>query len=97
MKLGAHVSIRGGVENAPLYGKAATCDVIQIFSKNQLQWKFSPITDESVSLFKERAKELNITPVSIHASYLLNLASPNEAIRKNQLKILEWSLKELIC
>ena len=52
MKLGAHVSIRGGVENAPLYGKAATCDVIQIFSKNQLQWKFSPLTDESVSLFK---------------------------------------------
>ena len=93
MKLGAHVSIRGGVENAPLYGKAATCDVIQIFSKNQLQWKFSPLTDESVSLFKKRAKELNIEPVSIHASYLLNLASTNEAIRKKSIENLRVELE----
>ena len=32
--LGAHVSIAGGVFNAPFNGKEATCDVVQMFTKS---------------------------------------------------------------
>src|SRR5438067_10553005 len=46
MLLGAHVSIAGGVEMAPPRAKELGCDVMQIFSKNQRQWKSSPLKRE---------------------------------------------------
>jgi len=93
MKLGAHVSIKGGVDKSPIYGKSATCEVIQIFSKNQLQWKFPEIEDETVELFKENCKINGILPISIHASYLLNLASPKKDILEKSIENLSKELE----
>ena len=58
MILGAHVSIAGGVQNAPLNGQKIGCDAIQIFAKNQTQWKAKPFTEDNVSGFKENLKEI---------------------------------------
>jgi len=85
MKLGAHVSIKGGIENAPLYGKEATCEVIQIFSKNQMQWKIPPLAESTVKSFKENSERYKVDAVSIHASYLLNSASPNKTVRAKSI------------
>ncbi|MEF3244384.1 MAG: deoxyribonuclease IV [Caldisericaceae bacterium] len=94
MRLGAHVSIKGGIENSPYYGKLATCEVIQIFSKNQLQWNSKDI-DLSTSLnFKNKCKEYNIEPLSIHASYLINLASPNKDLQEQSITDLAKELEK---
>ena len=76
--LGAHVSVSGGVNNAPERGRKLGCDCIQIFSKNQNQWKSKPLTDEAREGFKEGVKEHEIRSVLIHDSYLINLCSPDE-------------------
>ncbi|MCG8606138.1 deoxyribonuclease IV [bacterium] len=73
MRFGAHVSISGGVFNAPQNGKNATCDVVQIFTKNQVQWRVPDLTDEEISRFKSEQERTGVEVVCVHASYLINL------------------------
>lgn len=80
MILGAHVSIAGGISNAPTNGKKATCKSIQIFSKNQMQWRMKPLEESEIKEFKKRVKKYSILQTVIHASYLVNLASYEEDI-----------------
>jgi len=80
MLLGAHVGISGGVERAPPAAKALGCDVMQIFSKNQMQWKASALKPESVEGFKAGVKEAGLGPTLVHGSYLLNCASVEDEL-----------------
>lgn len=75
MRFGAHVSIAGGIFNAPQNGKDATCDVAQIFTKNQMQWRVPDLSDEDIQKFKAEEARTGIKVVSVHASYLINLGS----------------------
>ncbi len=75
MILGAHVSIAGGVQNAPVNGRKIGCDAIQMFSKNQTRWKAKPFTDENVTDFKQNLAETGIEIAVIHDSYLINLCT----------------------
>jgi len=80
MLLGAHMSIAGGVFNAPLRGKSVGCDTIQIFVKNANQWVGKLISDEEAEKLQETKKETGIDPIFSHNSYLINLASPDDAL-----------------
>ncbi|MFH1862254.1 MAG: deoxyribonuclease IV [bacterium] len=75
MILGAHVSIAGGVQNAPLNGKKIGCDAIQMFAKNQTQWQAKPFTPENIEGFKRNLAESGIQIAVIHDSYLINLCA----------------------
>ena len=79
MLLGAHVSIAGGVELAPSRAKDLGCDVMQIFSKNQRQWRSSPLKQESIDGYKKGVEAASLGPTLVHCSYLLNCASPDDA------------------
>jgi deoxyribonuclease-4 len=83
--LGAHMSIAGGVGNALLLGKKVECDAIQIFTKSSRQWASKPYTKEEVELFRINRKETGISTVVAHDSYLLNLGSPDDALRKKSI------------
>jgi deoxyribonuclease-4 len=84
MRLGAHESIAGGLVNAFDRGHTATCEAIQIFTKSNRQWKAKPLSEEEVAAWRERqaAEEEagGIFPVVAHASYLINIASPEEEV-----------------
>ena len=76
--IGAHVSAAGGVENAPARGTAINADAIQIFTANQNQWfPKEPGEENSKEYRKAMKKELPQMTIS-HASYLLNMGSPEE-------------------
>ena len=76
--IGAHVSAAGGVENAPARGTAINADAIQIFTANQNQWfPKEPGEENSKEYRKAMKKELPKMTIS-HASYLLNMGSPEE-------------------
>jgi deoxyribonuclease IV len=79
--LGAHMSIAGGVGNALLDGKKVDCDAIQIFTKSSRQWASKPYSKEEIEQFVINRKETGITKVVAHDSYLLNLGSPDTALR----------------
>ena len=83
--LGAHMSIAGGVDKALLLGKTVDCDAIQIFTKSSRQWAAKPYTKEEIELFALNRKATAITTVIAHDSYLLNLGSPDDALRKRSL------------
>lgn len=83
--LGAHMSIAGGVGNAFLEGKKVACDAIQIFTKSSRQWASKPYTKEEIELFHINRKETGIGAVVAHDSYLLNMGSPDAALRTRSI------------
>jgi deoxyribonuclease-4 len=83
--LGAHMSIAGGVDKALLQGKKVDCQAIQIFTRSSRQWAAKPYSKEEIELFGINRKETGIATVIAHGSYLLNLGSPDEALRKKSL------------
>ncbi|MGH7825334.1 MAG: deoxyribonuclease IV [Candidatus Binatia bacterium] len=84
--LGAHMSIAGGVDKALLLGSQVDCDVIQIFTKSSRQWAASPYTREEIENFSRNQQETGIATVIAHDSYLLNLGSPEDGLRKKSIK-----------
>jgi deoxyribonuclease-4 len=77
--LGAHMSIAGGLHRALLLGRAAGCSVVQLFLKNQLQWRARPYVPEEISEFKAAWRATGMRVVFAHATYLINLAAPDPA------------------
>jgi len=82
MPLGAHMSIAGGLFNAPGLGRKATCDAIQVFTKSSNQWKAKMLTDEDVQKFFDAQKETGVKVACAHDSYLINLASPDDTLHQ---------------
>ena len=82
MLLGAHISISGGIDQAPERARKLTCDCMQIFSKNQMQWKVRPLDLGEAERFRAASKEFGIEETVIHDSYLINLGSPDKALLK---------------
>lgn len=78
--IGAHVSAAGGVENAPLRAHEIGATGFALFTKNQRQWRAKPLTEESISKFKQHCKDLGFPMESIipHDSYLINLGHPEK-------------------
>jgi deoxyribonuclease-4 len=74
--LGAHFSIAGGLHKALLTAKQYGCTALQLFTKNSNTWKERIVTDEEIDLFRQARKEVGITAIASHTSYLINPASP---------------------
>ena len=85
--VGAHVSIAGGVENAPLNAEKIGASAFAMFTKNQRQWKAKPLTGESIEKFKHNMKKVGITPDHClpHDGYLINLGHPEDEKRRKSL------------
>ena len=81
--VGAHVSISGGVENAPLNAAAIGAKAFAMFTKNQRQWKSPPLTEPSIAAFRKNCAEKGFTADQIlpHDGYLINLGNPDPAKR----------------
>ena len=58
---------------------------MQIFTKNNNQWRAAPLKEKAVERYHRRRAETGITPVIAHSSYLLNLASPDDALWQKSL------------
>ena len=81
MQIGAHVSTAGGISKAVARGVAIGCEALQIFGSSPQGWAFKPLPREEIETFRrEMMEETNMGPVFLHAIYLVNLGSPDEAI-----------------
>ena len=82
--LGAHMSISGGLCNAPERGVKAGCGVIQIFTQNSNQWRGKMPTDAEAALFREKWAGSGLHEIVCHDIYLINLgAAPGEVRDKS--------------
>jgi deoxyribonuclease-4 len=76
---GAHMSIAGGVHRALEAALALRCDTVQLFVKNQRQWLAAPLQPDDLTRWFELLPGLSGPPVA-HATYLINLASPDRRL-----------------
>ena len=74
--IGCHISTSGGVVNAPLRAQAFGCDIMQIFTANQMQWRGTPISPENRDQYINNLRKSGLQSVVSHDSYLINLSSP---------------------
>ncbi len=79
--LGAHVSTQGGVAEAPARGRAIGANAIQVFTKTPNQWRERPLERAAPRAFRAALDAHGIRAVVSHDSYLINLASPDPALR----------------
>lgn len=78
LHLGAHMSIAGGFDKAVERAQAVDSDALQIFTKNQNQWRAKPIAEDDVVRFRTALESSGIRQVVAHDSYLINLATPKD-------------------
>ncbi len=90
--VGAHVSIGGGVENAPQNAEGFKAKSFAMFTRNQRQWLSKPLTAKNISLFKEscRSRGYDSKHILPHDSYLINLGHPQEeGLQKSRTAFLD--------
>lgn len=85
LMLGAHMSIAGGVSTALDRASSIGSNAVQIFTKNNRQWKGPPIDCDDVARWREEMPAQGIEYAVSHASYLINLASPKDALWEKSL------------
>ena len=72
-RLGAHMSVAGGLPRAVERAIAHRCEAFQIFAKNANQWRGRDVPVAEVREFRARVAAAGLSPVVSHASYLINL------------------------
>ncbi len=87
-RLGAHMSIAGGLPRAVDRAKASRCDALQIFTKSAGQWRARALPPEEIALFRKRVEDTGIHPVVAHNSYLINVAAAAPALRAQSIAAL---------
>lgn len=90
--LGAHVSTSGGVNTAPPRGADIGATAIQLFTKQANQWKDKLVTPGEAAAFKDALACTGIKYTTAHDSYLINLASPDAALRAKSIASFEAEL-----
>src|SRR5690349_11844021 len=84
-RIGAHMSVAGGLPRAVERAIAHGCDALQIFAKNANQWRGRVLPAAEIREFRAAVRRSGIHPVVSHASYLINLATPSRALRRQSM------------
>jgi len=85
MRIGVHVSIAGKIYESLDRAKALGCNTMQIFSRNPRGWQATKLDESDVLRFKELKEEYDIRPVVIHIPYIINLATPDDALYRKSI------------
>jgi deoxyribonuclease-4 len=91
-RLGAHLSIAGGLPRAVDRAEASGCQALQIFTKSAGQWRAREIPPDEIALFRRRLRQTKIRPVVAHNSYLINVAATDAGLRRKSIDALRDEL-----
>src|SRR5690606_31061559 len=87
-RIGAHMSTAGGVSRAVERAALHGCETLQIFTRNANQWRGRPLEAAEIDRFRTLVAEHGLHPVVSHASYLINVASADPALRQQSMAAL---------
>jgi len=93
MKIGAHMSVAGGLHLSIDRAVKSGFNCLQIFTQSPRLWKAKEISDEGIHLFIQKRKKFKLNFVAVHAPYLPNLASPDEAALQKSIETVLHDLK----
>ncbi|MEQ8785299.1 MAG: deoxyribonuclease IV [Pirellulaceae bacterium] len=91
--LGAHMSIAGGYYKAVEAAAALGMDCVQVFTKNNNQWRAKAISPGEAEKFRQALKTTGVRAPLSHASYLINLASPDDALWEKSIAAMAVELE----
>jgi len=91
--LGVHVSIAGKLSHAIDRASELHCSTMQIFSRSPRGWKAGPMDPVEVERFRQGREKTKVSPLTIHASYLINLASTDDVLFEKSISALEEELE----
>ena len=83
--LGAHMSIAGGYHKSVEAAARCAMDCVQLFTKNNNQWKAKDISEAEAKAFRDSLANLKITHPIAHDSYLINLAAPDDELWRKSI------------
>jgi len=92
-RLGAHLPVAGGTVAAVERAHAIGARTLQVFADNPTAWRRRAEPPNDLVAFRERLAALDVGPVAIHASYLINLAGPDDEFRKRSVQVLASELR----
>lgn len=85
---GSHLSIAGDMCNALAEAQELSLDTVQVFTKNQRQWKVKPLDESDAEEWVRQLRALSWADRAVsHNSYLINLASPNDELWQKSLNL----------
>jgi deoxyribonuclease-4 len=87
-RLGVHVSIAGKISEAVDRAHELGCNAMQIFSRSPRMWAAKALDPAEVSRFRELREKFDIRPAVVHASYLINLATPEGELKRRSAEAL---------
>lgn len=93
---GSHLSISGGLHQALIQARELDFDTVQVFTKNQQQWRCPPLADEAITQWKSHRDRLKFTQTVSHDSYLINLASPDDALWRKSIDLFTEELRRCV-
>lgn len=96
--VGAHVSAAGGVFNAPTNATAIGATAFALFTRNQRRWIAAPYQDAVPTQFSQAMEQAGFDPAQVlpHAGYLINLGSPDDAVREKSIAALADELTRCV-
>ena len=83
MRLGAHVSTSGGLQNAIDRAQEMGAETIQIFATSPRAWRFRVPPDDQVAAYLDKARAADVSPLFIHCSYLVNVGGSADIVEKS--------------
>ncbi len=93
MLFGAHVSIAGGVQNAPLNAAKIGCEVFQMFTRSPQGGPAPKLTTENLAAFRQNCRDGGFKEWVVHTPYYINLCSALEKLRGNSARIIREELE----
>ena len=82
MRIGAHVSVAGGLERAVGNARAVGCESLQVFVSNARGWAPPPVDPAGDERFRDDLEAARLGPLFVHAPYLVNFASASPVTRE---------------
>lgn len=92
-RFGSHLSVAGGMHHAIDAALRLGFDTAQVFVKNQRQWRAPPLDPAMLQLWHQRRAAPGFGPIVAHASYLVNLASQDAALRRRSIAAVHDELR----
>ena len=92
MRIGAHVSVAGGLERAVGNASAVGCESLQVFVSNARGWAPPPVDPAGDERFRDDLEAARLGPLFVHAPYLVNLASASPVTRERSREVVAATL-----
>jgi deoxyribonuclease IV len=91
-RIGAHVSVAGGILNAPRNAVEATCQAFQMWVSSPRAWRLPAVDPAVDERFRDLVTDARLGPVLVHAPYLVNFASTSDATFDSSVTVVALTL-----